>query len=69
MPDYAGFPVHMKLLQWRGLPAGLINLAPCSGANGKAGTALSMIRRVGAHTVKEAFRPSPAIACPYMSEK
>ena len=43
--------------------------ARASGTNDKAGTTLNMIRWVSAHTVKEAFCPSPAIVYPYMSEK
>ncbi len=42
--------------------------ARASGTNDKAGTALNMIRWVSAHSVKEAFSPSPAINYPYMSE-
>lgn len=42
--------------------------ARASGTNDKAGTVLNMIRWVSAHSVKEAFSPSPAINYPYMSE-
>ena len=37
--------------------------------NDKAGTSLNMIRWLSAHSVKESFCPSAAIAYPYMSEK
>ena len=43
--------------------------ARASGTNDKAGTWLNMIRWVSAHSVKETFSPSTAIAYPYMSEK
>ncbi len=43
--------------------------ARASGTNDKAGTVLNMIRWVSAHSVKETFSPSPAIAYPYMAEK
>ena len=42
--------------------------ARASGTNDKAGTALNMIRWVSAHSVKESWSPSTAIAYPYMSE-
>ena len=43
--------------------------ARASGTNDKAGTSLNMIRWLSAHSVKESFCPSAAIAYPYMSEK
>ena len=43
--------------------------ARASGTNDKAGTTLNMIRWMSAHTVKEVFCPSSAIAYPYMVEK
>lgn len=43
--------------------------ARASGTNDKAGTVLNMIRWVSAHTAKENFCPSDAIAYPYMVEK
>lgn len=43
--------------------------ARASGTNDKAGTMLNILRWVSAHTVKEAFSPSPAVVYPYMSEK
>jgi len=43
--------------------------ARAAGTNDKAGTALNIIRWVSAHTVKESFVPSAAIAYSYMSEK
>ncbi len=43
--------------------------ARASGTNDKAGTNLNIIRWVSAHTVKESFCPSSAVAYPYMAEK
>ena len=42
--------------------------ARASGTNDKAGTSLNIIRWVSAHSVKESFCPSPAIAYPYMAQ-
>ena len=43
--------------------------ARASGTNDKAGTKLNIIRWVSAHSVKESFSPSAAVAYPYMAEK